>query len=374
MSKSVGILTAGGDSPGLDATIRAIGKTAQASDFGMQVVGFRDGFRGLVENRTVRLDQTTVSGILTLGGTLLGTSRDKPHRMPMGDKELDMTETVVDTYHKNHLDVLVCIGGGGTHKNAYRLAQKGLNIITLPKTIDNDLAMTDTTLGFDTALSIATEAIDRLHSTAHSHHRIIVVGIMGHNAGWLTLGAGIAGGAHVILIPEMPYDVQVVADAIRQRLRQGKNFSLVAIAEGALSKENVGAIQTAIQTRETADTKKEKKEAKIQFNQLKIQQANNTLLLTKQLEQLTGLESRLTILGHLQRGGTPSSADRLLATQLGTACISMIHENIYGVMAAKQGQQVEPVPLEDVVGKRKTVPLAHPWIEAALRVGISLGT
>jgi len=374
MSKSVGILTAGGDSPGLNATIRAIGKTAQASDFGMQVVGFRDGFRGLVENRTVRLDQTTVSGILTLGGTLLGTSRDKPHRMPMGDKELDMTETVVDTYHKNHLDVLVCIGGGGTHKNAYRLAQKGLNIITLPKTIDNDLAMTDTTLGFDTALSIATEAIDRLHSTAHSHHRIIVVGIMGHNAGWLTLGAGIAGGAHVILIPEMPYDVQVVADAIRQRLRQGKNFSLVAIAEGALSKENVGAIQTAIQTRETADTKKEKKEAKIQFNQLKIQQANNTLLLTKQLEQLTGLESRLTILGHLQRGGTPSSADRLLATQLGTACISMIHENIYGVMAAKQGQQVEPVPLEDVVGKRKTVPLAHPWIEAALRVGISLGT
>jgi len=158
---------------------------------------------------------------------------------------------------------------------------------------------------------------------------------MGHNAGWLALGAGIAGGAHVILIPEMPYDVQVVADAIRQRQRQGKNFSLVAIAEGALSKKNVGAIQTAIQTRETADTKKEKKEAKIQFNQLKIQ----------------------TILGHLQRGGTPSSADRLLATQLGTACVSMIHEGIYGVMAAKHGQQVEPVPLEDVVGKRKTVPL-----------------
>ncbi len=373
MSKSIGILTAGGDSPGLNAAIRAIGKTALASNFGMQVVGFRDGFRGLVENRTMRLDQTTVSGILTLGGTLLGTSRDKPHRMPMGDKELDMTETVIDTYHKNHLDVLVCIGGGGTHKNAYRLAQKGLNVITLPKTIDNDLAMTDTTIGFDSALGIATEAIDRLHSTAHSHHRIIVVGIMGHNAGWLALGAGIAGGAHVILIPEMPYDVQVVADAIRQRQRQGKNFSLVAIAEGALSKKNVGAIQTAIQTRETADTKKEKKEAKIQFNQLKIQQANNTLLLTKQLEQLTGLESRLTILGHLQRGGTPSSADRLLATQLGTACVSMIHEGIYGVMAAKHGQQVEPVPLEDVVGKRKTVPLDHPWIETALRVGVSFG-
>jgi len=218
MEKFIGILTAGGDSPGLNAAIRAIGKTAIAS-FGMQVIGFRDGFRGLVENRTVRLDQTALSGILTIGGTLLGTSRDKPHRFPMGDQILDMTDTIVDTYHKHHLDVLVCLGGGGTHKNAFRLLQKGLNIITLPKTIDNDLAMTDTTLGFDTALSIATEAIDRLHSTAHSHHRIIVVGVMGHNAGWLALGAGIAGGANVILIPEIPYNVHIVADAQKKKHR-----------------------------------------------------------------------------------------------------------------------------------------------------------
>jgi 6-phosphofructokinase 1 len=372
MAKYVGILTAGGDSPGLNAAIRAIGKTALSS-VEMQVVGFKDGFRGLVENRTVLLDQATLSGILTIGGTLLGTSRDKPHRMPMGDKVLDMTDTIVETYHNNNLDVLVCLGGGGTHKNAYRLAKKGLNIITLPKTIDNDLAMTDITLGFDSALGIATEAIDRLHSTAHSHHRIIVVGIMGHNAGWLALGAGIAGGANVILIPEIPYDVHVIADAIRQRRRHGKNFSIVAVAEGALSKEEVAVQQIAIQSKDVAKTKKEKKEAIAKLNQLKVLHSDNTLQLTKQLETLTGLESRLTILGHLQRGGTPSAADRLLATQLGTACVSIIHDENYGVMAAIRGQHVEAVQLEEVVGKRKTVPLDHPWIETALSIDISLG-
>jgi 6-phosphofructokinase 1 len=372
MVKSIGILTAGGDSPGLNAAIRAIGKTALSSS-GMQVVGFRDGFRGLVENRTILLDQNALSGILTVGGTLLGTSRDKPHRISVGDKVLDMTDTIVDNYHKNNLDVLVCLGGGGTHKNAYRLLQKGLNIVTLPKTIDNDIVMTDVTIGFDSALSIATEAIDRLHSTAHSHHRIIVVSIMGHNAGWLALGAGIAGGANVILIPEMPYDIHAVADAIRQRRLHGKNFSIVAIAEGALSTEEAAIHQTAIQTKEVAETKKDKKEARAKLNQLKVEQTDNTLHLTKQLEKLTGLESRLTILGHLQRGGTPSSADRLLASQLGTACVSIIREEQFGVMAAIHGHHVEPVPLENVVGKRKTVPPDHPWIETALSIGISLG-
>ncbi len=373
MAKSVGILTAGGDSPGLNAAIRAVGKTA-VSTFGMQLIGFYDGFRGLVENRTVRLDESALSGILTVGGTLLGTSRDKPHRMLVGGKVLDMTDTIVDTYHRNHLDVLVCLGGGGTHKNAYRLVQKGLNIITLPKTIDNDLAMTDTTLGFDTALGIATDAIDRLHSTAHSHHRIIVVGIMGHNAGWLALGAGIAGGANVILIPEMPYDIDIVADAILQRSRQGRNFSFVAVAEGAQSKEENSAMQKIIDTKETAESKKEKKEAKAHLRQLKSQQADNILPFSKQLEELTGLESRVTILGHLQRGGIPSPLDRLLATRLGTAIASMIHDENYGVMAAVQGDHVEPVRLEEVVGKRKTIPLDHSWIETASRVGISLGT
>ena len=200
MTKYIGILTSGGDSPGLNAAIRGVGKSA-LNHYGMQIIGFRDGFRGLMENRTMRLDGGDLSDILTRGGTILGTSRDKPHRMPVGGKILDMTDVIVGNYHDNHLDALVCLGGGGTQKNALRLKEKGLNIITLPKTIDNDVAMTDITFGFDTALGIATDAIDRLHSTAHSHHRIIVVEIMGHRAGWLALGAGIAGGADVILIP-----------------------------------------------------------------------------------------------------------------------------------------------------------------------------
>ena len=234
MGKCIGVLTAGGDSPGLNAAIRAIGKSA-LNAYNMQVIGFRDGFRGLMENRTIHLEGEILSGILTLGGTILGTSRDKPHKMPVGSKVQDMTEVMIDNYHRHNLEAIVCIGGGGTQKNAYRLAQAGVNVITLPKTIDNDVAMTDITFGFDTALSIATDAIDRLHSTAHSHHRIIVVEIMGHNSGWLGLGAGVAGGADVILIPEIPYDVRQVADAIKRRRHRGKNFSIVAVSEGALS-------------------------------------------------------------------------------------------------------------------------------------------
>jgi len=373
MAKSIGILTAGGDSPGLNAAIRAVGKTALGR-FGMQMIGFRDGFRGLVENRSVRLDETALSGLLTLGGTFLGTSRDKPHRMLIGNQVLDMTDAIVETYHKNHLDVLVCLGGGGTQKNAYRLAQKGLNIITLPKTIDNDIAMTDTTFGYDTALGIATEAIDRLHSTAHSHHRIIVVGIMGHNTGWLALGSGIAGGANVILIPEIPYDINAVAAAIRQRSRQGKNFSIVAVAEGAISKEKAMIMQEAMQLKTQAINKEEKKEAKAKLEQLELEHdKDHTLEISQQLEVLTGLESRVTILGHLQRGGTPSAVDRLLATQLGTACAEMINSETYGVMMAIKGTKVETVPLEEVVGKRKMIPLDHDWVETAKNVGISLG-
>ena len=372
MAKSVGILTSGGDSPGLNAAIRAIGKSAIGS-FGMQVIGFRDGFRGLVENRTVRLDEAALSGILIVGGTLLGTSRDKPHRMPIGSKVLDMTDTIVETYYKHHLDVLVCLGGGGTHKNAFRLQQAGLNIITLPKTIDNDLAMTDTTLGFDTALSIATDAIDRLHSTAHSHHRIIVVEVMGHNAGWLALGAGIAGGAHVVLIPEIPYNITNVANAIRKRSRYGKNFSIVVVAEGAMSQEDAKILKSNEKSIIKVKNKKEKSVLKEQLKQFKSQQHDNTRHFTEQLESLTGLESRITTLGHLQRGGTPSATDRLLATRLGTACAYMIKKDEYGVMMAVKGEQVLPVKLESVVGKRKTVPLDHSWIETANQVGICLG-
>ncbi len=372
MAKSIGILTAGGDSPGLNAAIRAIGKTAHAS-FGMQVIGFKDGFRGLMENRTIRLRGEALSGILTRGGTMLGTSRDKPHRMPIGGKLMDMTDVMVDNYKRHHLDVLICLGGGGTQKNAFRLHQKGINVITLPKTIDNDVGMTDVTFGFDTALGIATAAIDRLHSTAHSHHRIIVVEIMGHNAGWLALGAGIAGGADVILIPEIPYDVQEVALAIKQRSRAGKSFSIVAVSEGAVSKDNAKILRAAGKKVENAKDKEARKKAKAKFSALKKTRVGNTLQLTNRLEELTGLESRLTILGHLQRGGTPSAADRLLATQLGTACVDCINKEQYGVMIAIRGEDVEPIPLENVVGKRKIVPLDHPWIASARGVGTNLG-
>lgn len=313
MGKCIGVLTAGGDSPGLNAAIRAIGKSA-LNAYNMQVIGFRDGFRGLMENRTVHLEGEILSGILTLGGTILGTSRDKPHKMPVGSKVQDMTEVMIDNYHRHNLEALICIGGGGTQKNAYRLAQAGVNVITLPKTIDNDVAMTDITFGFDTALSIATDAIDRLHSTAHSHHRIIVVEIMGHNTGWLGLGAGLASGADVILIPEIPYDVTQVAEAIRRRRHRGKNFSIVAVSEGALALEDAKELARLQDKKQAAlkDDKKQKKAAAA-LAAFQANHATNTLRLSAQLEALTGLESRVTILGHLQRGGTPTAADRILA-------------------------------------------------------------
>jgi ATP-dependent phosphofructokinase / diphosphate-dependent phosphofructokinase len=370
VAKYIGILTSGGDSPGLNAAIRAVGKAA-LNHHGMQIIGFRDGFRGLMENRTMRLEAADLSDILTRGGTFLGTSRDKPHRMPVGGKLLDMTDVIVGNYHDNHLDVLVCLGGGGTQKNALRLKEKGLNIITLPKTIDNDIALTDITFGFDTALGVATDAIDRLHSTAHSHHRIIVVEIMGHRAGWLALGAGIAGGADVILIPEIPYAVENVAEAIRERSRRGKSFSIVAVAEGALSVHEHAELLAA-QKKKTGAKQKSSKKAEA-ASAPETQYAEKTVRLAKQLELLTGLESRITILGHLQRGGIPSAADRLLATRLGTACADLINQGQYGVMIAVKGDGTKTVMLEEVAGKVKTVPPDHPWVQSARHVGISMG-
>jgi 6-phosphofructokinase 1 len=339
----------------------------------MELIGFRDGFRGLAEDRKMRLEKNTLAGILTIGGTILGTSRDKPHRMDIDGRIRDMTKPIVDSYEKYDLDALVCLGGGGTQKNALRLAQAGLQVLTLPKTIDNDVAMTDATFGFDTALGIATEAIDRLHSTAHSHHRIVVAEVMGHQAGWLALGAGIAGGADVILIPEIPYDVGIIAQAIRRRSKYGTNFSIVAVAEGALSKEDARALQTAKQNREKARNKFQQQAARLELKALETKHEGNTMRLARQLEQLTSLESRVTILGYVQRGGTPSAADRLLATRLGTACADLIHEGVFGVMVAARGEGTEPVPLEKVAGKLKTVPLDHPWVESARRVGTCLG-
>ncbi len=365
MTQNIGILTSGGDTPGLNAAIRGVGK-ACVSRHGMHIIGFRDGFRGLMENRTMDLEGKALSGILTQGGTILGTSRDKPHKMPVHGKVQDMTETIVANYRANGLDCLVCLGGGGTQKNALRLMQAGLNIVTLPKTIDNDVALTDTTFGFDTALGIATDAIDRLHSTAHSHHRIIVVEIMGHRAGWLALGAGIAGGADVILIPEIPYDVDVVAEAIKARKRKGKPFSIVAVAEGAISR------QEAAENQVLAAKKKDKK-AKEPVTEPELVYAERTLRLAHQLEKLTGLEARVTILGHLQRGGTPSAADRLLATRLGTAAADLIQQRQYGYMLAARGEMSVPVRLEDVAGQVKTVPPDHSWVLSARGVETSFG-
>ena len=404
MALSIGILTAGGDSPGLNAAIRGVGKAAIGA-YGMHVIGFRDGFRGLMQDRVVRLTGLELSGILTVGGTILGTSRDKPQRMPIGSQMMDMTSVMLDTYRKHNLDALVCLGGGGTQKNAYHLMQHGLNVVTLPKTIDNDVAMTDMTFGFDTALGIATEAIDRLHSTAHSHHRIIVVELMGHNAGWLALGAGLAGGADVILIPEIPYDVDVVADAIKRRSLRGSGFSIVAVSEGAISRQEAEVL--AVQSRQKALARAEKEAAKVEVGadgQVAVKEkrkkgkdkekdtakakANGkpaaaaaaspavegkTMQLARRLEELTGLETRVTILGYLQRGGTPSAGDRLLATRLGTACADVIARGEFGVMVAASGDTTATVPLAQVVGKRKTVPLDHGWIKTARDIGVCLG-
>jgi len=372
MPKYIGILTAGGDSPGLNAAIRGVGKAA-IETYGMNIIGFKDGFRGLMENRFIRMDSSNLSGILTIGGTVLGTSRDKPNKMTVGNKIMDMTDVIVENYKKNHLDMLVCLGGGGTQKNAYKLAQQGLNVITLPKTIDNDVAMTDVTFGFDTALGIATEAIDRLHSTAHSHHRILVVEIMGHNAGWLTLGAGIAGGADVILIPEIPYDIVKIADAICRRSKGGKHFSIIAVSEGAMSISAAKLKFDLEERKKLAKNGAERKKFSTELLLAKEKQAKHSMEIAANLQRLCGIESRVTILGHVQRGGTPSAADRLLATRLGTACASSIEKGERGVMVSVVNDDTKLIPLEKVIGKRKLVPVEHPWIESARLVGTCLG-
>jgi len=368
----VGILTAGGDSPGLNAAIRGIGKAA-IGNYGMELIGFRDGFRGLVEDNSIRLDLNRMSGILTVGGTMLGTTRDKPHRMLVDGQVRDMTEAAVATYHKHSLDALVCLGGGGTAKNALRLSRAGLNVILLPKTIDNDVAMTDATIGFATALEISTEAIDRLHSTAYSHHRIIVAELMGHRVGWLTLGAGLAGGADVILIPEIPYAVGSIVAAIGERAKRGLNFSIVAVAEGAKNSDEHRAYVDAEACEDAATTPEAKAAAEADLAALDAAHDEHTLQLARQLEALTGLESRVTILGYVTRGGTPSPVDRLLATRLGTAGADLIAQGVYGVMVAARGDGTFPVPLDQVAGKGNRVPVDHSWVQAARHVGTCLG-
>jgi 6-phosphofructokinase len=368
----IGILTAGGDSPGLNAAIRGVGKTA-IGHYGMELVGFRDGVTGLVADRHVELDSSALSGILTIGGTILGTSRDKVHRMEVDGEVRDMVPTVVENYEKEGLDGLIVIGGGGTAKNARRLQKAGLNVLTLPKTIDNDIYGTDTSFGFATATEIATEALDRVHSTAHSHHRIILTEIMGHRAGWLTLAAGIAGGADAILIPEIPYSVDKVAETIRARMARGSSFSVVAVAEGARDVDDTAEYEAARLLVDTAKGPEARGAAKAHLAHVEDTQREHSFRLARQLEAATGLETRVTILGYVQRGGAPCAADRLLATRLGAAAADLVADGEYGHMVAAHGDSAVPVPLAEVAGKVKYVPADHEWVEAARKVGTGFG-
>jgi ATP-dependent phosphofructokinase / diphosphate-dependent phosphofructokinase len=360
---TIGILTAGGDCPGLNAVIRGVAKAAM--HYGMKVIGIMDGFRGLIEGRYLPLDNQSVSGILTAGGTFLGSSRDKPHKMRSGMKYVDMTDVAVRHYRKLKLDCLVCLGGNGTQKSAYRLQrQGGINVLTLPKTIDNDVAETDITFGFDSAMAIATEAIDRLHTTATSHQRIIVCEIMGHDAGWLCLGSGIAGGADVILIPEIPYDLEAVARHLLRRQRAGKRFSLVAVAEGIVSRDEAKARAAArrIQHAFVAET-----------GGVSLVQESVARRLARQLQQLTGVEARVTSLGHVQRGGSPTPFDRLLCTRFGTKAGELLAQGRYNIMVGLKANECVPVPLSKVAGIKRIVPPNHPWITTARLVDTCMG-
>jgi ATP-dependent phosphofructokinase / diphosphate-dependent phosphofructokinase len=405
-ARCIGLLTSGGDCPGLNAAIRAITKVA-IHEYGIRVVGIQDGFRGLVENRTLPLDESVVSGILTRGGTILGASRDKPHSMPVHGELHDMTDQAVETVREHRIDCLVCLGGGGTAKNAYRLAQKGgIDVMTLPKTIDNDVYGTDVSFGFDTAVGIATDAIDRLHTTATSHHRMIICEIMGHRAGWLGLQSGVAGGADVILIPEIPYDLQRIAEYMLARRKQGKRFSIIAAAEGAKSVAEVQEIAKAKKKAGKADdgVKERRRHAPRQGRQageavpeseavdairadlpLKVRRMHREVMayhavqepmatrLARQLQELTGVEARVTSLGHVQRGGPPSAFDRALCTQLGAKAADLLARGKSGVMVAYKNGRCVPVPLEDVVGRRKPVPLDDPLLDCARKVGTCMG-
>jgi 6-phosphofructokinase 1 len=372
VTRTIGILTAGGDSPGLNAAIRAIGKAAQRA-YGMEVIGFKDGFQGLMLNRYMRLDGDALSGILTRGGTVLGTSRARVDRMELADGTTMDGRTVMGEIVEQHqLEALVCLGGDGTMRNSLKLQDAGIPVLAVPKTIDNDVAGTDVTFGFDTAMGIATDAIDRLHSTAHSHHRIMVVEIMGRDVGWLALGAGLAGGADVILIPEITHDVEAIASSIQVRKEAGSAFSIVAVAEGAYSLEQASA-QEAIEEELEAAIGNDRRRLRKSLKDLQENRSKRTEHLAASLEMLTGLESRVTILGHVQRGGTPSPADRLLATRLGTACADYVAEGLRGVMVAARGEGTEPVPLKETAGVTKYVPVDHPWLNSARSLGIALG-
>ncbi|MBB5217805.1 6-phosphofructokinase [Treponema rectale] len=353
--KRFGILTSGGDAPGLNAAIRAVCRTAKIQ-YGMDAVGIRNGYRGLINGDMFDITSDSLVGLLTEGGTILGTSREKPFKNPVADSKGKFpVDRIKENYKKHKLDALVCIGGNGTNTTASLLAEEGLNVIGLPKTIDNDIVKTDMTFGFHTALDVATDAIDRIHTTAHSHSRIMVVEVMGHKAGWLGLYSGIAGGGDVILIPEIPYDINHVAQRIMERKKAGKNFSIVVVAEGAKNKE------------EALMDKKKFKKARAEMPY------SIGYRVAHELEEATSLESRVTVLGYLQRGGTPSPYDRLLATQYGTAAAHFLADGDFGKLVALQNSKITGVPLYEIAGKVKNIPLDHAMIETARELGTCLG-
>ena len=354
----IGMLTSGGDCQGLNAALRGVAK-ALYNEFGSNVTiyGIRDGYRGLIEGDYYAMSPKDFSDILTLGGTILGTSR-QPFKSMQTSEENEETklEKMLSTCRRAGFDCLVILGGNGTHKTANLLSQNGIHVVTLPKTIDNDLWGTQMTFGFQSAMDIASQVIDNIHSTAFSHSRVFIVEVMGHKAGWLTLHAGIASGADVIIIPEIPYSAKAVAAAIDRRLRSGKRFSIIAVAEGAISKE------------EAKMSKKEFKAARAAMPYPSV-----SYRLAEELKELTGQEIRVAIPGHFQRGGAPCAADRLLCTRLGVAAAHLIREEKFGYMVAVQDDKIVPVPLKEVAGKLKTVPVDCELVQTARELGLSLG-
>ena len=353
----IGMLTSGGDCQARNAAMRGVVKGICSKIKDVEIYGFKEGYKGLIYANFEMLTPKDFSGILTMGGTILGTSRQpfKLMRVP-DEKGLDKVEAMKHTYHKLNLNCLVILGGNGTHKTANLLREEGLNIITLPKTIDNDLWGTDMTCGFQSAVDIATNTIDCIHTTATSHSRIFIVEVMGHKVGWVTLHAGIAGGADIILIPEIPYDIEVVAEAIRRRTEAGKHFTILAVAEGAISKK---------------DAKLSKKEYKEKLRNRKY--PSIAYAVAEELKERTGQEIRITVPGHTQRGGSPCPYDRVLATRLGAAAAELIMTEQYGYMVGIRNGETTKVPLKEVAGKLKTVQPDSGIVQEAKITGISFG-
>ncbi len=357
--KRIGILTSGGDCQGLNAAIRGVSK-ALYEEFGedVEIYGISDGYRGLIEGDYKKMKPENFSGILTLGGTILGTSRQPFKLMRVIDSEnsVDKVKAMKDNYKKMRLDCLVILGGNGTHKTANLLCEEGLNVVSLPKTIDNDVWGTEMTFGFHSAMEVASNVLDCIHTTATSHGRVFIVEIMGHKVGWLPLYAGIAGGADVILLPEIPYSINSIVKTLENRNKAGKRFSILAVAEGAISKK------------EAKMTKKELKASRAAMPYPSI-----SYRLAKEIEAETGSEIRVTVPGHFQRGGSPCAFDRVLSTRFGAAAAKLIKEKKYGNMVALKGGQIVPVPLSEVAGKLKTVPVDCEEIQAAREIGVSFG-